>query len=118
MGWQKIKNPDVSILDRLTEFDIANWMAAKMASQCPDHKVEHFHVSASVDYSGQEPGAYSIEWTLQGGDACSVINRTFRDALADHQEKLKAIAPVAPAELRRKAAELLSQAERLENSAN
>ena len=118
MSYLKIKSPDPKILDRITETEVAEWMAAKL---CQLNEIVPVHVmDVNVwkrKYGGREPEEYcDVQWNMHAPGAIS--NGPMISGVISEIKKILSRDPRKQAsEKRWQAASLIQEAETLEATA-
>lgn len=112
--FKTIEPVDASILDRITEADVEMWMAARL-----QQVRETLPAASRLDFNASfryfcKVKDYYVHWGIHAADKCSGTSpssaaafKTVRDALLDNPK-------ARAAEARRKAKDLLDDAEKLE----
>ncbi len=103
-----------SILDRISEREVCNWMIAKM-EQLRAGSIPGLHyIDLSVHENGREP---YCSWGAQGCGECAVSHKTLDEAAKQLRDDIMD-SPASKASAKRRAAKsLMEEAEQLEKIA-
>lgn len=108
--YQRQPTPDISILDRLTEAEVRQWMVAKLAQlqtrAFPAHVLEV--TSWFRDY--KDDSHFDIGWNIHAAGECAMAD-TLDHCVSAIKEQLSGDPESKAAEKRREAKRLLAEAE-------
>lgn len=111
------EDPSLEILDRITEVDVALWMAAKLHSIRLATKLPIYHIVLNAWRREYKDQPYDMDWSMHAPDVCVINHGKIESAVAEIREIILGDPKGKAAEKRRQAAALLQEAAQLESIA-
>ena len=110
----KLQEIDRSILERISEYEICLWLAARLAKIRESGLKVDLHLKCNFrDYYGGKEQYYDADWTMHGYGEVAMFHRTI-DSACEEMREIVAGNPCQKAEQKRAEAQrLIKEAEEL-----